>query len=544
MFGLLLSRHAANADKLADPHDAVKWLATLRRRDPQDACVEIAAALNEARTTFYDCTPERLDAVLLVDARATPLFGVLFEEYADAGQWNRTRQQKIAITLSGLSQAFGAYYEALIETLGEAQGEAPAERPAREQLYMLMSRRLAHMRLDSVLAALRFEKWIPMRWEKSHKLYRLSLQLSLHEVGAPALTKPELPELEFSAELEYLQVLFTHQLNQGQLDPRDILQATGWLKRWVAQLQIVSRQPATPSFVLIPNSRTGLAAPPAEAEAGMLWVDPAPLQAQIRRELAASSSQATEGVHDPRIGLLNQLAVLWAPATGQSRRREDRTPIRESVHIEVDFARIVEALLRTESRPHAAPLHEIELHGVGEGPRGGADTRWSVCDVSPSGCRLRGTLRLGQSIGPRSLIAIHLAVTGVWMVGIVRRMLRTHGDDVELGLQVLATHLRLLTLHAHPTPPVPRPTGHLAHAAQRTATTAEVRSWALILRPGAGGLARSEQSVIIGASDYAPRRTFTCVAGANTSLLTLGDAIERYPDFVWAAMTTSPLAGR
>ena len=135
-------------------------------------------------------------------------------------------------------------------------------RDYRSQTYMMLTRRLAHLRYDVVLSAMRYEKWIPLRWEKTHRLYRLAMQQSLHEVGAPGKGIAERAVLENSAESEYIQILLTHQLNQGQLDPRDILRAVGWLARWVDKLSVTKTPGSGSAFALYPDGRAGLIEPP------------------------------------------------------------------------------------------------------------------------------------------------------------------------------------------------------------------------------------------------------------------------------------------
>ena len=180
MLRLLNSKRKEPEDRLAEPRETRKWLSALPACDPLGTCAEITNTLREAKANFVEFTTERNSAVLLVDALSAPLQGALLEDYAAGAHCDHDRGQQIVATLSALNHAFGAYYEALIDSL---RTMAP-NRDYRSQTYMMLTRRLAHLRYDVVLSAMRYEKWIPLRWEKTHRLYRLAMQQSLHEVGA------------------------------------------------------------------------------------------------------------------------------------------------------------------------------------------------------------------------------------------------------------------------------------------------------------------------------------------------------------------------
>ena len=529
MLKLLRPRPDKVSDRLGDPDETRRWLAAMHRGSEHAAAAEIARALVDALAAMDGFTTARLDALLLVDARAVALLAGLLDAYAQGGHHQREVSQQIVGSVNALTQSFFAYYDALMEALQKA----PAGRASRLQLYTLVTRRLAHLRDDATLSALRYEKWIPMRWEKTHRLYRLAMQQLLHDVHAPGAGSPETATIVSSAEAEYIRILLTHQLNQGQLESCDIRLALAWLGQWVDRLTISTTPASGNAFALYPDGRAGLAPPPGTAHPSLLWLDVSPLLTRIGKEIAVARGRVDDGSADPveearQIALLQQLALLWRGPVLGTRRREARAEIRETVRLEFGLASIVDAM--QPRAPEAEPeMEEIELRAVGDEAEPEHKT-WVVYDVSVSGCRVRGTLHPGAEVAPGTLVALHLSITHVWMVGIVRRILRLVADEVDLGVQVLATSLRVLTLKED-APMTATGLPHHGHA--RVAS-------ALLLVPGAGR-ERPEQSVIVTSRDFAPERTYLCTTGRHNYQVALEKPIEKTADYVWATLRATRL---
>ena len=169
MFSLLNAKRKEEGGRLADAGVATSWLASIAAEPSTERAI-ISAALSVAAARHPACTDGRVEALVLVDNRALELQATLLEEYATGAHRDGERAKRIAADATAINRAVVVYCEALAESLAAN----PAGRSARVQSYRLLTRQLANVRLAMMLSTLRHEKWIPLRWEKAHRLYRQS----------------------------------------------------------------------------------------------------------------------------------------------------------------------------------------------------------------------------------------------------------------------------------------------------------------------------------------------------------------------------------
>ena len=527
MFSLLNAKRKEEGGRLADAGVATRWLASVAA-EPNTERAVITAALSVAAARHPVCTDGRVEALLLVDNRAQELQATLLEQYAAGAHRDDDGGKRIAADATAINRAVVVYCEALAESLAAN----PAGRSARVQSYRLLTRQLANVRLAMMLSTLRHEKWIPLRWEKVHRLYRHSLQHRLHEVGKIGGADPV--NEGRGAEWEYIQILLMDQMNHGNLSPSDTWRAFEWLAAWGVPLRLTPIPPVKTSFAVLPNGRGGLSMPLSLAESGALWLDLSALVAKIDNEIErvragrdADASSPQPAAASDRISLLQKLRTLWMGPLEGTRRRERRITVDEAASVVFGTSATFRAV---EQSSMYRDLEEIELHDVGAG--GNVVTApWTVADMSVSGCRLKGKARAGVGVSAGMLFAMNVPATGASMIGIVRRVVRRTDEEVEIGANILAANQALVSLQ----PIVVNSARHRRDTSHGDShADLDTRCAALLLGPPPVNHAPRWTSVIVAAYEYRRGAEYRCLIGVETCMVTFGAQIERTDEYVLA----------
>jgi hypothetical protein len=150
--------------------------------------------------------------------------------------------------------------------------------------------------------------------------------------------------------------------------------------------------------------------------------------------------------------LLMRLAALFGPDTLAIAPRATRYAVDNDVRVVFGLQALCAAIQVTEGRAVAAPRPGGGQDGAPP-PEGGTDpdsvtgrigsTVWRMVDASETGCRLSAPVagtpaKLGEVLAIRD--------RGAWSVGVVRRIQRSEGDEVSLGIEVIARRLVLVKL--------------------------------------------------------------------------------------------------
>lgn len=339
-----------------------------------------------------------------------------------------------------------------------------------------------------------------------------------------------------TAESEYIQILLTDKLVNADLGPQEVLCAVGWLGQWVESIAIGTARVAGNAYAIYPLGSEGLVSPPRVITAGLLWLDLAPLHGRIRQEINEENSRPAgedDGNYLPvhrRIALLNRLLLLWRGPKGNELRKEQRRDVRKSVRVAFRLPEIALTMRLLESG-FGEPRVPVEGVTVDE-PVSTTSQKWTVNDVSDSGCRLHGIAAFAEG-ATGLLVAMRVDVTSVWIVGIVRRHVAVADGESDLGIQILSTSVRLLALED--VPAAGEPVNPLQSPAPAT-VAGSISKPALLLGPGAGPHARIRQSVLVMADDYAHGRVYYCRTKKSLYKLTLDKTLERHGSYVWAAL--------
>jgi hypothetical protein len=521
-----------------DSREAGWWLPTLSH-DSEVACQEVVTALGKAER-IGPSPLDRYQAILLVDEWAAPLQKKLLEDYAHSVPSGPGRGAEIAGTLGTIEQSFGQCYD----TLSASLRSVPPGHDYPLLSYVTLARRLAHLRYESVLVALGHENLL--RWQKIHRLYRSAMQQRTRTAGkfASIGADPEMPDA--SAEAEYIQILLTCRLAEGALAPQEVLCAVGWLRGWADALAI-SHEPVTENaFAIFPSGSDGLVAPPRVLSTGLLWLDVAPLHRLIRRKLGNEQHETEPDdsialSRERRVALLDRLLLLWRGPHGAAIRQEPRRSVYKVVRVAFGLPDIVLTMQRADAEIEAQAERVSES---GNGADNGDSTgRWTVNDAGDSGCRLHGDTKAMAAIAVGALVALRVEGIGVWIVGIVRRKGSLAGEESDLGIRILSTHIRLLALDAGRGEPAATTATHAdGESAPGSVGPTTSGMAALLVGPGTGPHAAVRQSLLIPTSDYAAGRRYFCETKRHRYRLALGNAIERNAEYVWTSITVTKIA--
>jgi hypothetical protein len=543
VLGLRPSKRPGGDDNLSHPRETRKWLAALPVDRPLEACRELTATINAVLPYFSLPDLERAGALVMADKWVGAHRIALLNEYTAGAYADRERERSIWETLSELQQSISAAYDALLDALRAL----PPDRKWRTQTPMLVTRRLAQIRHDAVLRTFHYERWIPRRWRQLHELYQWVREQKMHAETPTASGAAEAApgKRGSSPETEYIRILLTQQLNQGHFAPRDTLRIQRWLAGWSGSLRLSRKARSAQALAIDTAGQSGLQLRASAVSPSVLWLDLAPLLEKVAAELDKTRRERSAGVEDAtqlmdeKIALLQQLTALWS---GEGLDDRPEVQIESSARMRAAFGLVeIEKALRKEPRPtRSTPgastdiVEEIQILEVAEG-RGGMAVSggWLVVDKNPTACRLRGVPPSDAGITPGTLAAIREDHGRNWSIGVVRRMRRAAGNEVELTLQLIALNARRLTL----TDPVIRAEvkGETVLASPEIMQRPEQYD-ALFLPPGEAPPALPGRSAIVGPQHYTTGRTYWCRIGHNNYTLTLKRALERNDDYVWAAI--------
>jgi hypothetical protein len=317
----------------------------------------------------------------------------------------------------------------------------------------------------------------------------------------------------------------------------------------------------TPVFYVDLASRTGLRRRgPAPLEGRVLFLDTQPLHVLLRDHLAELEQKVRHDPMSDKTGRRTEQHRLYAKLAAQAdpefrpfARRGERAAATGEVDAILGFARIT-GFLREEERtpiPPFEPDHNyggtLELavfgHARHEDERRQKRVRgrlesfaahggpWAVKDISQSGFRLIAPMDVAATITLGTLTALRALGHPAWTLGVVRRMRRMTAERAEIGLQVIATTLVVVTLTEQYKP------GISGYSVDGEAAEANGRSFdALFLSLRKPESDVAVQSLIVPEVDYQPSRRFHLHTPRGSCPIHFGSLLERGNDWVWTAI--------
>jgi hypothetical protein len=314
---------------------------------------------------------------------------------------------------------------------------------------------------------LKSERWIPQKWVELNHLYRprrRPAHRARSRVDAGEATPPT------TIEQEYIAVLITHLVNTGTLAPAQV--------DWVLSQTLAG---ATGWSFRMPRARRRRSSSTSMASGGwcaarhripghtLRYLDTGPLSAEIERAIAAMKAsgdgerQSARCFEPARITMLEKLRAMISPDTVPNVSREPRANVSYEADVRVGLARICAHLANVQA-PDAelggerrkspfGPANVGPVPAASRFPKTGGPPpedapRWIVQNRSNSGLRVSalGSARHGLTLG--SLVAVRSRDGGDWALGVVRRMVRSTSEKIDVGVGVIALRFATIALHA------------------------------------------------------------------------------------------------
>jgi hypothetical protein len=452
----------------------------LPREDP----VAAQRAVSEVLSTLMTRDPLRLGqfrALLALDQLARGLGDALLSDYATGRPSSPSPETNAWQSACALSRSFGQAFERALRHIRE---EEPA-RGWREHIVTVLLRLFQHRQVEFLLQPFTTEHSIHDCWIGLHGAY-------LYAESAGALSQPlmsrrcheECGEAS-TLEREYIHVLLLQFLNGGHLSPYEAFWLNRQIPRWCG---VLSLRPDCADavvgcedhrFVVDLDSAAGLARPSRSPAGTLRYLDPAPMLALIRDEIASLRDPARPADRlsplrrSRQLKLLGTVGMNCLPKPAPIRRRGARLPATSTVEAVVGLARITRMLhhemrRKTVADPSALPGVEAGADTVTGGTtaatapgvpsRGGRDPAgttgesgasdqvWQVRDRSESGCRLRGRILNPNRVLPGALVAFREHDDAPWTLAVVRRLRKRIGDRIDIGVEYVGRNPLVVNL--------------------------------------------------------------------------------------------------
>jgi len=528
----------------------------LPREDPVAAQRAVSEALS-ALATRNHLPLGQFRALLALDQLARGLGDALLVDYLTGGAQSQSLETNAWQSAHALSRSFGQAFECALRQIQDSE----PSRGWREHLTTVLLRLFQHRQVEFLLRPFTSEHSDLDGWAGLHGAYRFaeSIGARLHPLVSRRCHE-ECGEAS-TLEREYIHVLLLQWLNGGHLSPYEAFWLNRKIPRWCAVLTL-QEEPARAvadcadqRLVVDLDSAAGLAWPSRSPAGTRRFLDPAPMLALIRDEIAALSDPArpVERSSPLRRGrqlkLLGAIATNCVPKAAPIDRRGARLPAVSTVEAVVGLAQITR-LLRHERRaknaatPWALPEIEAGTNTVtgesttaaGFWPNGGQDSAgmagepgvqgfiWQVKDRSESGCRLRGRIVNSNRVLPGALVAFREHHNAPWTLAVVRRLRKRMGDRIDIGVEYIGRNPQVVTLAAD----VDRTAGSSVAPDRKRKYYAAIH-----LHEGSGHPHLPFRTLILSAREFNAGRCLSLQSDGAEYTVRLKEPIEEQDRFVW-----------
>jgi hypothetical protein len=527
----------------------------LPREDPVAAQVAVSEVLAVLATRNH-LTLGQFRALLALDQLARGLGDALLVDYLTGGAQLPSPDTNAWQSACALSRSFG---QALERALLQIQNSEPA-RGWHEHLTTVLLRLFQHRQVEFLLRPFTSEHSVFDGWAGLHGAYRYAdaIGARLHPLVSRRCHE-ECGEAS-TLEREYIHLLLLQLLNGGHLSPYEAFWLNRKIPRWCAALSLQA-QPARAvadcvdhRFVVDLDSAAGLSWLSGSPAGTPRFLDPAPMLALIRDEIATLSVPARPAERSSplrrgrQLKLLGTIATNCLPKAAPVDRRGARLPTVSTVEAVVGLAQITQ-LLRHERRAKtvATPwvLPEIEAGtntvtgeptAAGSWPSGGQDSLgmagesgvqgvvWQMKDRSESGCRLRGGIVNSNRVLPGALVAFREHHNVPWTLAVVRRLRQRIGDRIDIGVEYVGRNPLVVTLAAD-----------VDGTAGSTVASDRKRKYyaAIHLQESSGHPHLLFRTLILSARDFNAGRCLSLQSDGAEYTVRLKEPIEEQDSFVW-----------
>ncbi len=406
---------------LADAREVKRILADVANREPLSAVEDAGAWLDSLAADESFAVAQRLELIFRLDEAAVPQVRRLGRDYPALVGTSRTQETRYWQAGHGYwHQLVSAYLDCLARyRAAEKEGEA-----IRPQLPLLYGR------LISALAAQL--KWDQFRYGPVEREYWKTLGgIYLAAIDAKAAQKPlqlYAGSAESTIEAEYLKVLVFHAASMDNLQPLEIEIAERFIAYFLPFFTLIRElRPENVYWVDVakPLPPTRLARVPEITPTLRFFNGTRAVDAvtktieQIRGEGRVPPGINLGGQYQVGtvIPVLEHLAMCWAP----------KPPMRSDARRRINSPlRVVNGL---------AGVH----HRLSGRSNGTDDVEsWVIDDVSLGGLGAQATIANPDWIRIGSLIGLQPDGGENWLIGIVRRYVRTGQRQASVGIQTVS----------------------------------------------------------------------------------------------------------
>jgi hypothetical protein len=543
-------RARPRSDGLTSAEDAERLWASLPHDNPMEMQRVLCDAIAEG-ANWMIADVGRFRAVRALDQRASRLLTGTLWEYASLGGQSPVLERKLWHTALEMSRSFANEFERYLRALRSGAARNGWQARTAE----IVVRLFFHREIELVLTLFQYERWPRGRLKALHEAYRYALDAGCTTRTVPIGQRGDGAGSLITPEQAFVRVLLLQILDSGQFRPDEIVRARRSIGFWSAgaclqkMLAIMATGETQTGFIVDLAGAEGLVRSGATDSGDLLWLDTTPVAEAITAELArADSDDAKPGV-DKAIqrNLQHRLMHLYAPQRRIVARRGERTAVAlMSVEATVGRLQTIFRMLRGEARkaiaaaagpaPYAEEITITDLSQTRASKRAHAQqaaagdesidpTTWHVRDRSASGCRLRGRKLDTRRLVPGMLIAFRDDALVPWTVGVVRRVVRIMGNNVEVGVEYLGRHPQRVVLVAADSKreitgePVPVPERFIA----------------LYLPQSASGLEQPQKTLLMPACEFRPGRVLTMLSTTREMTVRCNGALEHQAEFVWSS---------
>lgn len=406
---------------LADAREAKRILAEVANRESLSAVEDTGAWLESLAADESFKLGQRLDLIFRLDEAAVAQARRLGREYPAVIGTSRAQESRHWQAGHGYWQQVAAAY---LDCLARYRAAEKEGETIRAQLPLLYGR------LISALAAQL--KWDQFRYGPvEREFWQILGSIYLAAVDAKAAQKP-LPlyagAAETTIEAEYLKVLVFHAASMDNLRPLEIEIAERFIAYFLPFFSLIRElRPENVYWVDVakPLPPTRLAKVPEITPTLRFFNGTRAVDAvgktieQIRGEgrVPPGINLGAQYKVDAVIPVLEHLAMCWAP----------KPPMRS------DARRRINAPLRVV---HGLATVHHRLSGRGNGTDGVES--WVIDDVSLGGLGAQATISNPDWIRIGGLIGLQPDGGENWLIGIVRRYVRTGQKQASVGIQTLS----------------------------------------------------------------------------------------------------------
>jgi len=396
-------------------------------RDPLKALEELGH-WHESVAATPEFRPEmRVEVLLAIDAAAEAPVKKVLREYLAPGRQTRFQENRLWTAAHGYwAQAALAMAQVVDLFLQGAKG---VDR-ARPQLPLLLGGALRAHAQQIKWSYFRYGPNDPAVWGTFNRIYGFAESQGASKAPGPA---------GFTSRQEFLRGLMLAASAPECLLPNQLDAVEKLITREVESLQIAaSAGPETPFWTDVQRSMVPLRA------SRMLQPGPgvryfgagaglAELAALRERVMAAGAPQADLGTgapleRDEALSLLAHLEKCWAPQAPE--RRHPRHAVKSRLGVANGLAGVIEAL---------DPSASLSFDGSGA-------ENWVVENVSAGGFGALVAQTKGDWLRVGALVALQPEGGKNWLVGVVRRVSRTAGQQARVGIETLSRAPEIATL--------------------------------------------------------------------------------------------------